>query len=188
MDVVHLEVHDPRWSEALDRLRHDFYHLPEYVKLDGESSMAQPWAFLATSDEKELFVPYLLRRCDRLFPEGGVGDNVYHVISPYGYPGLLLSDAARKSPEFARQAIHQLKSTLSEKGVCSAFLRMNPLLSDGLPQLFPEGVFSKVADTVAIDLTLTETELWKGIREGHQWTINRCKKLGFVPRMVSLPE
>ncbi len=188
MDVVHLEVHDPRWSAALDRLPHDFYHLPEYVKLDGKSSLAQPWAFLATSDEQELFVPYLLRRCDRLFPEGGVGDNVYDIISPYGYPGVLLSDAARKSPEFARQAIHQLKITLREKGVCSAFLRMNPLLSDGLPQLFPEGGFSKVAETVAIDLTLTETELWKGIREGHQWTINKCKKLGFVPRMVSLAE
>lgn len=32
MDVVHLEIEDPRWREALGRLRHDVYHLPEYVR------------------------------------------------------------------------------------------------------------------------------------------------------------
>jgi hypothetical protein len=188
MDVVHLECHDPRWREALGRLRHDFYHLPEYVRLDSERSQAQPRAFLARSGDEELFVPYLLRRCDRLFPESTVGDNVYDVVSPYGYPGLLLSDAARNSPEFARQAMHQLSETLREQGVCSAFFRMNPLLSDGVCQLFPEGFFAVAGETVAMDLTSSETELWKGIREGHQWTINKCKKLGFAPRMVSLRE
>ena len=34
MDVVHLEIDDPRWRQALGRLGHDFYHLPEYVRLD----------------------------------------------------------------------------------------------------------------------------------------------------------
>jgi Acetyltransferase (GNAT) domain len=73
-------------------------------------------------------------------------------------------------------------------GACSAFFRMHPLLSNGLSELFPEGFFTAAGETVAMDLTLDESELWKGIREGHQWTIKKCKKLGFVPRMVSLRE
>lgn len=188
MDVVHLESHDPRWRGALGRLRHDFYHLPEYVRLDGEWSRAQPRAFLARSGEAELFIPYLLRRCDDLFPGAGAGAEVYDVVSPYGYPGLLLSDAARESPEFAREAMLRLRGTLRDMGVCSAFFRMHPLLSNGLSELFPRGFFRSAGETVAMDLTLEEGALWKGIREGHQWTIKKCKKLGFVPRMVSVRE
>jgi hypothetical protein len=186
MDVVHLDVDDPRWRDALRRLRHDFYHLPEYVRLDGEWNRAQPMAFLARSGDEELFIPYLLRRCESLGPESMGGEEVYDVVSPYGYPGLLLSDAARRSPRFAREAMHRLSDTLREMGACSAFFRMHPLLGHGLGELFPEGFFTAAGETVAMDLTLDEGELWKGIREGHQWTIKKCRKLGFVPRMVSL--
>ena len=188
MDAVHLEVDDPRWREALGRLRHDFYHLPEYVRLDGEWNHAQPRAFLARRGDEELFIPYLLRRCDSLFPEVAGSDKVYDVVSPYGYPGLLLSDTARTSPEFARRAMQWLNESLREMGVCSAFLRMHPLLSQGLSELFPAGVFTAAGETVAMDLTLDEGELWKGIREGHQGTIKKCQKLGFVAREVSLRE
>jgi hypothetical protein len=186
MEVAHLEIDDPRWRDALGRLRHDFYDLPEYVRLDSEWNQAQPMAFLARSGEEELFIPYLLRRCEGLFPDSMVGDQVYDVVSPYGYPGLLLSDAARRSPRFARLAMDRLSESLREMGVCSAFFRMHPLLSDGLFDLFPTGFFTAAGETVAMDLSLDERELWKGIRDGHQWTINKCKKLGFVPRMVSL--
>jgi hypothetical protein len=188
MDVVHLEIDDPQWREALRRLRHDFYHLPEYVRLDGEWNRAQPMAFLARSGDEELFIPYLLRRCESLFPESMGGEKVYDVVSPYGYPGLLLSDAARQSPKFAREAMQRLSETLREMGACSAFFRMHPLFSNGLSELFPEGFFTAAGETVAMDLTLDDGELWKGIREGHQWTIKKSQKLGFVPRMVSLRE
>ncbi len=156
MDVVHLEIDDPRWPDALRRLRHDFYHLPEYVRLDGEWNRAQPMAFLARSGDEELLIPYLLRRCESLGPESMAGEEVYDVVSPYGYPGLLLSDAARQSPRFAREAMHRLSETLREMGACSAFLRMHPLLSDGLSELFPEGFFTPAGETVAMDLTLDE--------------------------------
>lgn len=188
MDVAHLGIDDPEWRGALGRLRHDVYHLPEYVRLDSEWNQAQPRAFLASTGDEELFIPYLLRRCDSLFPEGMVGDKIYDVVSPYGYPGLLLSDAGRASPDFARQAMQRLSETLREMGVCSAFFRMHPLLSHGVPELFPEGFFTAGGETVAMDLTLDEGEMWRGIREGHQWTIKKCKKLGFVPRKVSLIE
>jgi hypothetical protein len=188
MDVLHVEVDDPTWCDVLERLPHDFYHLPEYVRLDGEWNHARPMAYLARSGDEELFIPYLLRRCGDLFPEAGVAEKVYDVVSPYGYPGLLLSDAARKSPTFARQAMHRLSESLRDMGVCSGFFRMHPLLGDGLHELFPDGFLTPGGETVAMDLTLNERELWKGIRDGHRSTINKCKRLGFVPRMVPLSE
>jgi Acetyltransferase (GNAT) domain len=186
MDVVHLEIDDPRWREALGRLRHDFYHLPEYVRLDGEWNDARPMAFLARSGGEELFIPYLLRRCESLFPESMAGDPVYDVVSPYGYPGLLLSDAGRRSPRFAQQVMHRLSESLRDMGACSAFFRLHPLLSQGLSEIFPGGFFTPAGETVAMDLTGDEADLWKGVREGHQGTIKKCRKLGFVFRMVSL--
>lgn len=188
MDVAHLELEDPRWSDALARLRHDFYHRPEYVGLDADWNHARPMAFLARAGEAELFVPYLLRRCEGLGPEPAGAKPVYDVVSPYGYPGLLLSEAARRSPRFAREAMRGLSETLRARGVCSAFFRMHPLLGEGLPALFPEGFFTPGGETVAMDLTLDDRQLWKAVREGHQWTIKKCLRLGFAPRMVPLRE
>jgi hypothetical protein len=188
MDVAHLELGDPRWSQALGRLRHDFYHRPEYVGLDADWNRARPRAFLARSGDAELFVPYLLRRCEGFGGEPAHGEAVYDVVSPYGYPGLLLSEAARSSPRFAREAMRRLSETLRDMRVCSAFFRMHPLLGDGVPALFPEGFFTPGGETVAMDLALDDRQLWKAVREGHQWTIKKCMRLGFTPHMVSLRE
>jgi Acetyltransferase (GNAT) domain len=188
MDVLHLDADDPRWREILGRLPHDFYHLPEYARLESETNPSMPRAFWAGEGERELFLPYLERRCDLLFPESMVADKVCDVVSPYGYPGLLVSDAARQAPEFARAAMARLSETLRERGACSAFFRMHPLFSVGFTELFPAGFFSAASETVAMDLTLGETGLWKGIRDGHQWTIKKCRKLGFEARMVPLSE
>jgi hypothetical protein len=186
VDVAHLELDDPRWSEALARLPHDFYHRPEYVGLDADWNHARPMAFLARAGEAELFVPYLLRRCEGLGPEPAGAEPVWDVVSPYGYPGLLLSEAARRSPRFARDAVRGLSETLRARGVCSAFFRMHPLLGAGVPALFPEGFFTPGGETVAMDLTLGDRQLWKAVREGHQGTIKKCVRLGFAPRMVAL--
>jgi hypothetical protein len=188
MEVLHLDADDPRWREVLGRLPHDFYHLPEYARLESETNPSRPRAFWSREGERELFLPYLERRCDWLFAESMVADKVCDVVSPYGYPGLLLSEAARQSPEFARAAMARLSETLRERGACSAFFRMHPLFSAGFTELFPADFFSAASETVAMDLTLGETSLWKGIRDGHQWTIKKCRKLGFEARMVPLSE
>ena len=188
MEVEHLEVGDQRWRQVLGRVRHDFYHLPEYASLDGESNKAHPMAFWARDGDLEFFIPYLMRPCDHLFPKAAEARNVYDVISPYGYPGVLLSELARKSPEFVCAATRLLSATLRDRGVCSAFFRMNPLLSDDFAKLFPANFFMPSTDTVAMDLSLDDALIWKNIRDGHQSTINKCTRLGFVPRMVPFRE
>ena len=183
-----LTADEPEWPAILGRLAHDFYHRPEYCRLDAETQQAETSAFWAGEGDRELFIPYLLRQCDSLFPGEAAAAHTSDVISPYGYPGLLLSDAARQSPDFAQRAMQCLSETLRDRGVCSAFFRMNPFFSTGLPELFPEGYFTAPCDTVAMDLALDEAAIWKNIRDGHQWTIRKCKRLGFEARMVPLHE
>jgi hypothetical protein len=188
MTTAHLETHDARWSRALQRLPYDFYHRPDYVRLDAEVQGAEPAAFLAADGGREFFLPYLLRRCDALFPDAPEAADAFDIISPYGYPGIALSEAARQSPEFVREAVDRLRGTLRERGVCSAFLRMNPLLSEGLDGLLPADVGIVRSDSVAMDLTVDDRQLWKNIREGHQYTINKCRRQGFEARIGTLGE
>lgn len=188
MDALHFEINDPRWREALGRIAHDFYHLPEYSALECATTPAQPRAFWCGDGEREVFLPYLLRSCASLFPGSALAERTHDAVSPYGYPGLLLSDAARQSPEFVQKAMQLLSETLRAQSVCSAFFRMNPLLSAGFAELFPANFFPVPSKTVGIDLTLDSAVIWKNIRDGHQWAIKKCKKLGFQARMVPLSE
>jgi hypothetical protein len=184
MHVETLGIEHPGWLRSLQQLPHDLYHRPEYVYLEAQRQEAIAEAFIARDGEQLFFVPYLLRACDILFPKESTG--AWDVISPYGYPGILLSDAARDP--FALEAIAALCDGLGRRGVCSAFMRMHPILCRDLRALFPAGTCSDLSETVAIDLTLDETTLWNQIRKGHRETIRKGHQNGFVARFVPLAE
>jgi hypothetical protein len=183
MRIDTLTADDPRWMEALGRLPHDFYHQPSYVRLEAQRINAIPEALLVTDNERLLFVPYLLRSCNLLFDE--MRSPVFDAVSPYGYPGLLISDTGRNA-EFAVAGMAALKETLANRGVCSAFLRMHPILGHDFTSLFPSGAFNDSSQTVALELDISEEDILKQMRLGHKRTCKKCKSLGFTSRIVSL--
>ena len=159
-----LDLGDPAWPECLRALRHDFYHLPAYVALEAERMQAQPAAFLAEDGTRRLFVPFLQRACGAMFPEAGFGAELSDVTSPYGYPGPVLSDAARQAPDFTRAALDVLSTTLSSRRLFR-LPSLHPLLSRDFSFLLPADVLTHHGETVAIDLTLDDNVLWKNNRE-----------------------
>lgn len=183
MRVEILSLSDPRWHDALRSLPHDTYHLPSYVALDARRMQASAEAFLASDGDRVAFVPYLRRSA--ALPEDASTAAIADVVSPYGYPGLLLNDAGRDA-SFAASVLAALKEQLASSGVCSAFLRMHPILGADLSQVFPPGTFAPPTDTVAIDLHLDERALWNQIRPGHQETLKKCQKQDFTARFVPL--
>ena len=183
MRVDTLTADDPRWLETLGRVHHDIYHQPSYVRLEAQRINAIPEALLVTEDERLLFVPYLLRSCNQLFD--GMQEPVFDAVSPYGYPGLLISDSGRNS-EFAVAGMAALRENLANRGVCSAFLRMHPILGHDFATLFPSGSFNDSSQTVAIDLESGDGDIVKQMRVGHQRAFKKCKSLGFTSRIVSL--
>jgi len=175
-----LDLANPLWQQALAILRHDIYHLPAYVALEAQRIKAIPEAILITERDKIFFVPYLLRSCDALFPILQPQINLFDVTSPYGYPGILLNEAAN-NPEFLRFAINELTHQLSKKNVCSAFIRLHPLLNQNASE-YPLNKIN--GETVSVDLKLSLAEIWSHTRPEHRNKINKCKRAGMTAKIV----
>jgi Acetyltransferase (GNAT) domain len=187
MDCSILNPETPRWLEILDTLDHDIYHLPEYAAIEAERNQAKPEAFLLTSGAKHFFVPYLLRSCSFESATVGKASN-FDLISPYGYSGILINDSAQRDPDFLRFAMHEFKDFLDARTICSVFLRLHPILNQQLIDCFPSDQLVLTGETVSVDLSLSESELWAHTRKGHQSTINKCKRSGLTAKMVSYQE
>ena len=185
MNIVTLDVNHPLWLATLEQLPHDVYHLPDYVALDAKRTETVPEAFLLQEGDKIFFAPYLLRSCADL---GESANRTYDVISPYGYPGILMNQGAIANPEFPDFALQQFCHTLRGKGACSAFLRLHPILSENFAKVFQSNPLIENGKTVSIDLSLDEGQIWAKTRRGHQSTINKCMRLGFDAAVVPFAE
>ncbi|MDJ0897401.1 MAG: GNAT family N-acetyltransferase [Xenococcus sp. MO_188.B8] len=188
MNVSILDLDNPLWKETLEKLSYDAYHLPEYVALEAKRNHSKPEALLITEADKIFFVPYLLRSCNDLVDTTDPQEEILDAISPYGYPGILLSDGARNSSPFVNHAFKELQQTFQARGICSAFLRFHPILSDGFAEVFPPNSLTPNGETVSIDLNLSSDKIWAQTRRGHQSTINKCKRLGLTARTVTFAD
>jgi hypothetical protein len=184
MCLINLDCDNPLWTSTLQKVRHDTYDLPKYCQIEAEKQHASPNAFLIADGDKIFFTPYLLRTCTDIFPDIGTG--VFDIVSPYGYPGILLSEEAEASTEFIEFALGEIKTEMIKQKICSAFFRLHPILNH---QFNITSEFAKVVnqgETVSIDLTLTEEKLWSTTRKGHQSSINKCKRLGITVNFYPL--
>ncbi|MBD2184930.1 GNAT family N-acetyltransferase [Planktothrix sp. FACHB-1355] len=188
MNTQIIDLTDNLWLETLAKLWHDIYHLPEYVYLESLRNKAAAEAILIFEDDKIFFLPYLWRRCDGLFESNLATAEVFDVVSPYGYPGIVLSEAAANDREFVKLAINELISAFRAKGFCSAFFRLNPILNGGLEEILSPDICQVSGETVAVNLTLSEAEIWQQTRPEHRTKINRLKRSGMTPKMVSFSE
>ena len=179
---------DSLWLQVLQKLDHDIYHLPKYVYLESVRTKTRPEAILIEEDGKFFFIPYLLRVCDCTSHIISGSENVFDAISPYGYPGLLLNKLAINCPKFITSAMNQFVSILRAKNVCSAFLRLHPILNNSLDKILSTNVCQTTGTTVSIDLKLSSEEIWKQTKPGHRNKINRCKRRKLVPKIVDLKD
>lgn len=188
MNVQVIGLSDSLWLDTLEKLRHDIYHLPDYLYLESVRYNAVAEAILIAENDQIFFLPYLLRRCDDIFDQSLTTPEVFDVVSPYGYPGILLSEKAASTKEFLELAINQLISTLRTKGVCSAFFRLHPILNSGFNDFLSSDICSINGETVSVNLKLSETEIWSQTRSEHRTSINKLKRSGVTARMVPFQE
>ncbi|WP_036487784.1 GNAT family N-acetyltransferase [Myxosarcina sp. GI1] len=186
MNIQTLDLQNSLWRETLTKLNHDAYHLPEYVSLEAKRTNTIAKATLISEKDSIFFVPYLLRSCDDLIP--ATNTRLFDIVSPYGYPGILLNEAAKHDPGFPDRAIKEFQQVLQSQRVCSAFLRLHPILSDNFQTLFASDLFTENGQTVSVDLTLDEDKIWAHTRKGHQSTINKCMRLGLVAKTVPVAQ
>jgi hypothetical protein len=181
MDVELMGVEDPRWKAELDEQVHDFYHLPGYLGLCASSASGRPVALYARSAMGKVMVPLILREVDG----HGIAelDGLHDAISPYGYPGPLITlppGSPEQGREFLVQALAACIDVLREQRVVSAFIRSHPLLDFDAAAFAQSGTVVHHGETVSIDTTLDEAGRWSRIRDNHRSGIKKAQRAGQI--------
>jgi hypothetical protein len=129
----------------------------------------------------------LEHQIERPFPFQANG--IYDVISPYGYPGMLISEAGRDA-NFIKKCWNLVQQHWKDSNICSAFIRLHPILNDYMDcldgELDDRSVVCDQGDVVVCDLTNSLEEIWQQIRKSHRTKINKLKNAGFTCRMGSI--
>jgi len=160
------------WATLLTETSHDVFHTPGYTTVLANHEGGLPRAFLASDGYSTLLIPIILRP----IPEQG-GD-LLDAISPYGYPGPLLHHRKDGSDGFLSRAISELPRVLQQHRVVSLFMRCHPLMSIRLDPFDSVGSIVRHGETVYMDLTQSNDQIWRQIRSGHRNEINRAKRNG----------
>lgn len=187
MEIKIIGSSDDLWLETLQELKHDIYHLPKYLELEAKRTQSTPEAILIVDHDQKFFLPYLLRRCDYLFNEDLLVPETFDVVSPYGYPGFLLNEMAVNDTEFLSLAIDALVKMWRDIGICSAFLRLHPVLNQNIPKNTNHD-FEMTGETISVNLNLEVEEIWHQTRPEHRTKINRCLRDGFTVEIVTASE
>lgn len=186
MDIDIIDLSNDKWLKILQNVSHDIYHLPEYLYAEAKRTNTIPEVVVIAEDDKLFCLPYLLRQCTDLFAEDLDYPESFDLVSPNGYAGILLNDAALISSDFLKKAIDEFIKFLQTRNICSAFFRLNPILNQGFQEKLPSEICFITGETISVDLTLSETEIWQQTRPEHRTHINRCKRAGFTAKITSL--
>ena len=162
------------WQAALDVVEHDVYHSAQYASIDARQTGGQPLAYVYRDERNVFFLPLVFRTIP--------GTSRRDAVSGYGYPGPVSTCPVGVDHPFWREAISGMVETLASSGIVSCFVRLHPLLPVPLDVLQVHGTLVEHGPTVAVDLTLTAEELWRGIRANHRRQITSASAKGLGVR------
>lgn len=167
-----IDHRDARWKEFLQRTPHDFYDLPEYAEVVAAEAGAMPVAFYAKHGSATCLIPLLIRT----IPAGlNAPQDWYDCVSPYGYPGIVLSPSQEALSSFLDAFCHIAR----KYGIVTAFLRLHPLFPLAQGPLEKYGQLIQHGPTVSINLAESKEHIWEQVSTNHQRDIKKLIRLGF---------
>lgn len=172
MRAEFITVQDPRWRRVLTTMRHDFYHLPEYVALCAKLEGAEPLAFYAEDGESRFLAPVLLRP---IASGTGVEQGWCDCASPYGYSTPLIAPSQETLPQF----LDTFVDVGRQRHMVTAFFRLHPFLGLNATDLDKFGRIVEHGQTIYIDLSRTSEDIWGQMSTNHRRNIRRLERLGF---------
>ncbi len=173
MDSGFITPQDPRWMRFLQQTPHDFYHLPGYLELSARVEGGTPVAFFAEDGAAAFLAPLLLSPLPDGLNNGGWQD----ALTPYGYPTPLISPFANEA--LLQHFLEEYIRVCSEQQIVTTFFRLHPLLSLSEQSLQLFGQLVEHGETVSIDLSKSEDQLWSDTRRDHRAGIRKLHKNGF---------
>jgi Acetyltransferase (GNAT) domain len=192
MKIEILNIESTEFKQAIQNFSHDIYHLPLYILAEARRLEAQAEAILISDGSKQFLLPYLIRLCPEEIlldlNQQDLSESIYDAVSPYGYPGILLNDEAQTDSAFVLQSIEMLATTFKACKICSAFIRLHPILNAGIQKMIGGTELVKNGTTVFIDLTLSDDEQRRQIKSSRRTRINQCRKRKFSAKVLPFSE
>ena len=109
---------DKEWMIHLKNIKdYDFYHLPEYCKLEADWIGGSPCAFFYESKNISAIIPLIIRQT----PSKKYND----AISPYGYSSPIFNENLENVDLFKIFMAYNLLA--KKKNIISSFLRLHPI-------------------------------------------------------------
>jgi Acetyltransferase (GNAT) domain len=179
---------DAYWQQVLQTIPHDFYHLPGYLELEATRHSASAEAMIISDGARVFLLPYLVRDCSDLFDFHQYGlDRIYDIVSPYGYPGILVNKLG-ESAEFIQACLEITYNNWRDRNICSAFIRLHPILNSYIDTSFSDCkfIFCSHGNVVTCDLSKETGDIWKQIRSNHRTKIKKLVRAGFTVKIVPM--
>jgi len=178
-----VQTESPQWADSLLGVKHDVYHLPEYVRFAARmQEVGQPLAFVAQEGDRRLLLPIIARQIPPALTGGG--RTLLDATSPRGYPGPVVAPVEDPGiGDFLDRAIEAFTEACRERDIVTAFIRLHPLLSPPLDALRRAGPVIEHGHSISIDLSLSSEELWRQTRQDHRHGIRKSMRLGYTARI-----
>ena len=163
-----LEPSDVRWLDALSRIPHDIYMLPEWCRVHESMDGGSAKAILVQSSDDILLIPVIQRQ---------LSAGLWDATSPYGYAGYLSS---RSDDRFLNDALRAVRLQIGVEGCVSLFLRLHPVLNQ--QQVSEADATVTHGPTVIVNLEQSHGEWWQSVRKSHRYEISRAQRAGMIIR------
>ena len=171
---------DHRWASALADSPHDVYDTPAYVLAEAHRIGAEPVGFLVDDADRVFLLPLLLRADGDV---DGLGEpSMRDAVAPYGYPGVVMNDTARTTAGFADACVARLLEVMRSAEICTAFIRLHPLLNADLSTQLHRYPVVENGVTVSIDLLQPEARIWAVMSKATGTPSTRRSARGFLRR------
>lgn len=173
------------WQEIVERVPHDYYHLPAYVNFAARFNNVSGTvcAFVARQDQCYFFAPLVISPITLPLAITD-GPQLFDATCLRDSPSLIVGcGTSRPSAAFLNGAVDAFVSSLREKCVVSCFLWLHPLLLPDDEPLRRVGHLTHHKLSVSIDLTLPSAELWRQTRTNHRRAITRASREGQTARI-----
>lgn len=140
-----IEISSSQWTPFLETGLHDLYHLPEYVALEAEWMKGEPLGWICSTKNGHCLIPLIRRNINIPVPQMGpisqqvyrsspeahvVNEQLFDLISPYGYPGIL--PLKQLAVEETFRAMSTFQTEAKAAGYICSFIRLHPFLNNWL--------------------------------------------------------
>jgi hypothetical protein len=184
MQIDIFDLNTSHYQNLLQDFVCDIYHHSGYILAEASRVNAKAEAIYISDGSKHFLLPYLLRKCSNHLCESISDRFLYDTVSPYGYPGILLSQEAQNNPSFLDGSFDLLAKTFQSRDICSAFIRLHPILNANIQKNLGDVTVHPGGMTVSIDLNLSEQEQWRQMQSSRRTKVNRCRRRGFCSTIL----